>query len=209
LQVVAYLARLLHEHPLTTHYDVIGLLPRNQTIYSFVGPDDPNNRNALAQIHEQTPGFIFYVAKMKLLEPELSVFLNRNYIYLGHGIWGLSLPLQSLAPVQLKGHSQFFRLSDILGQIDLYGVRPGQEYYLYRTQYGDVAQQHLFQIVDNQFRPLSQKPFLISSSIENPQSKYLQLEGSLAVWHISSLDSIHNYPQALDIQNLFAYDTEF
>ncbi len=83
----------------TNHYDVIGILPRNNSIYKFAGPGQAYQIRVVGEyIDEIKPNFIFYVRKAALLEPKLSEILNKSYADLGYGIFGRGVRIFSKPP---------------------------------------------------------------------------------------------------------------
>ncbi len=82
------LEKYLEKYPEAKHYDVIGLLPRRNMIYKFVGPGQSyQNRQVVKYIGDTKPDFIFYVRKLSLLEPKLSKILSTHYVELLGGVY--------------------------------------------------------------------------------------------------------------------------
>lgn len=85
-ELISVLTDYLRSFPNSTFYDVIGLLPRRNTIYKFAGPGQEAQNRFIAQfIIENKPDFIFYVRKASFLEPDLSKFLAGEYADIGSG----------------------------------------------------------------------------------------------------------------------------
>lgn len=88
------LERYLASYPKATHYDVVGLLPKNNQIYKFLGPgQDWKNQKVFDFLTERKPDFIIYVRKMLLIDSFMSRFLRENYVHLGRGVYGRALAL--------------------------------------------------------------------------------------------------------------------
>lgn len=81
-------SKYLEQFPEATFYDVIGILPRRNKIYKFVGPgQDFENRKVVKELRKIEPDFILYIAKLSLMEPLISRFLAEEYADLNYGIY--------------------------------------------------------------------------------------------------------------------------
>jgi hypothetical protein len=69
-------------------FDVIGLLPKSNTYYYFIGPGEVSRREAIfSSISKEPPDIYLYTYKNNFFEPMLSSFLNQNYFELSPGVW--------------------------------------------------------------------------------------------------------------------------
>lgn len=76
------------KNPQLTIYDVIGLLPKNNSFYAFVGPGDVTYREQIfGFIAQQKPDIYLYTLKNIFFEPELNSFLQKNYFEESPGVW--------------------------------------------------------------------------------------------------------------------------
>lgn len=88
LQVMEYLNSMLADYPAATYFDGINMLPLRPNLRSFVGPGQPlGNAAAMGKLKKELPDFVFYTARLYYLEPELTLFLEVNYVDLGAGIF--------------------------------------------------------------------------------------------------------------------------
>ncbi len=99
---VRYLEDYIKASGNPTYYDVIGTLPKQNSIYAFVGPGETASLFWVKhKLVKQSPSLIFYSSKMNFLEPFLTArFLNFS-APLGHGVFGYSPIYQKTSDTEL------------------------------------------------------------------------------------------------------------
>lgn len=76
------------QHPHLSIYDIIGLLPRKNNIFLFVGPSEVSRKNSIIEhIRHLDPDIILFVYKFIFLEPEIKDFLTANRIPIEPHVW--------------------------------------------------------------------------------------------------------------------------
>ena len=82
------------EHKTRNYYDAFGVLPRRKFVAGFIGPEDTNRKvERLEKVLQENPELFLYTGKVALQKNYLRPFLLKNYIQLGHSIWGVSHPV--------------------------------------------------------------------------------------------------------------------
>lgn len=82
------LDRYTEEHPHLRIYDVIGLLPRKNKIYAYIGPGLEQEKNSvLERIQAQNPDVILLTNKAKYLQPLLRDWLKTRAYGISDGIY--------------------------------------------------------------------------------------------------------------------------
>lgn len=78
----------LTKYPNTLYYDIIGLLPRKNKIFLFVGPSEvAQKRNIINQIQKINPDLIVMTFKFVYLEPEIQEYLTQNKVPIEQNVW--------------------------------------------------------------------------------------------------------------------------
>lgn len=86
--VIAELEDFKHKNPQTSLYDVIGLLPLNNSYFYFIGPGEVSRREPILSALKKTPPDIYlYTLKNIFFEPELKGFLEAQYWQAQSGVW--------------------------------------------------------------------------------------------------------------------------
>jgi len=87
-EAVAELEAFQKKHPKTKIYDVIGLLPRKNTIFAFVGPGEVARKNEiLNQILQADPDVIIQTYKTIYLDPDFFRFLIESRVPIEPNVW--------------------------------------------------------------------------------------------------------------------------
>ncbi|CAN5587390.1 hypothetical protein BH10BDE1_BH10BDE1_32480 [soil metagenome] len=71
-----------------SYWDAIGLFPTRNQIFHYPSPGDRINGELLNFVAISQPSLILRTSKMELLEPQLLLWLQRNYISLSSQIYG-------------------------------------------------------------------------------------------------------------------------
>ncbi len=91
LYFVSQLQNYKQKNSTVTIYDVIGLLPKNNTYSIFIGPGDVSQRSQIFSLIEtQRPDIYLYTFKNVFFEPEVKIFLEGNYFQYSPGVWVLA-----------------------------------------------------------------------------------------------------------------------
>ncbi len=98
------------KNPALSIYDPVGVLPFTDAYNWFLGPAQRSNDIILQLIQFKKVDVLFYVSKLEILEPALSVFLRLNYVHDGTGLFLRKVDVprdafenQSLGMPRLKG----------------------------------------------------------------------------------------------------------
>ncbi len=76
------------KHPGTTYYDTIGILPRKNTIFLFVGPGEESRKQTIIQdLHREDPTVILYTFKFNYLEPDIRHYLLKHRVQVSTNVW--------------------------------------------------------------------------------------------------------------------------
>ncbi len=87
-RVIAQLEDYKKKHPEISIYDVVGLLPLNNSFYYFMGPGEVSRREPiLAALKNNPPDIYLYTLKNVFFEPNLTSFLEAEYWQYQPGIW--------------------------------------------------------------------------------------------------------------------------
>ncbi len=107
---------LIKKVPQATYFDGLGILPRQNLVYSYLGPDDPVTiQGAQQAVLWKKPSFIFRNSRSYLMEPILAIQLEKDYIEIRKGVF-----------VRKEFKTQF--------DIDLSGM-PLQNYFSFEARY--------------------------------------------------------------------------
>lgn len=80
--------KYVQKHPQTTYYDTIGILPRKNTLFLFVGPGEVSRKKQIiADLHAANPTFILYTFKFNYLEPDIRHYLLANRVQPTPNVW--------------------------------------------------------------------------------------------------------------------------
>lgn len=91
LLFVSNLQDYKQQNPSVKVYDIIGLLPKNNTYSLFIGPGDVSRRAQIfSYVTTQKPDTYLYTFKNIFFEPELKQFLEKNYFQWSPGVWLLA-----------------------------------------------------------------------------------------------------------------------
>lgn len=75
-------------NPSVSVYDIIGLLPQDNTYYLFIGPGEvTRSREILAALRAQPPDIYLYTYKNIFFNHDLEMFLKNNYLEYSPGVW--------------------------------------------------------------------------------------------------------------------------
>lgn len=86
--VIAELESFKKKNPQKSIYDVIGLLPLNNSYYFFMGPGEVSRRHLiLSEIKKTPPDIYLYTLKNVFFEPELTSYLESSYWQSQPGVW--------------------------------------------------------------------------------------------------------------------------
>jgi hypothetical protein len=136
-------------------YDVIGLLPRKNNMFIFVGPSEENEKqNLVDSIKAQDPDVFIYTYKAKDLEPQLGFYLTSTRIPVEKDVWtkGRKISLQE-TPELFQTTKKF---SD-----GLYWVLPvPPEKYLYDLRQGKMINGWILRL-DQNYVPTKKTPAFI------------------------------------------------
>jgi hypothetical protein len=135
LQFISELEKYKLKNPDITIYDVIGLLPKNNSHYFFVGPGEVSRRELIfAQLIQQSPDLYIYTFKNNYFEPALSSFLNQNYFQYLPGVWiksinyNLSEDTKAIEQViKLKNIKYWLIVAPKTNSVHIYESTSGQE----------------------------------------------------------------------------------
>lgn len=88
LIVVSEIDDFLSKNSQLKIYDIIGLTPRKNKIYSFVGPSEISKKlELIEEMKAQQPDLILLVYKFTLLEPQIKNYLIQHMFPIGPGVW--------------------------------------------------------------------------------------------------------------------------
>lgn len=105
LSTIADFEEYLAKYPDATHYDVIGILPRKNSIYAFLGPgQDEQNKKIAKKMYEWKPDIFLHVEKAIYIENGIFSLLNREYVSFQNGAWARALVIRprDLSAQELK-----------------------------------------------------------------------------------------------------------
>jgi hypothetical protein len=81
------LKRFLRDSHNARHWDAIGLFPKSNQIFHYPSPGDSRNQDLLGFVETNRPAIVIRTSKMNLLEPNLFMWLQKNYVLLDHEIY--------------------------------------------------------------------------------------------------------------------------
>lgn len=107
LQFISDLQSYKKQNPTTKIYDIIGLLPKMNDYFLFVGPGEVTHRQWIIKTLEMNkPQIYLYTFKNVFLEPDIKNFLDKNYLEIQPGVWILSRPIQITTTENLSLHQK-------------------------------------------------------------------------------------------------------
>lgn len=77
----------LQTNPSISYFDGTGLLPLNNQYPYYFGPNEIHNKQWFNLLKSIEPDVILYTPRITIIEPELGVWLRKNYYHHGNGIW--------------------------------------------------------------------------------------------------------------------------
>lgn len=87
-KVIAEIEEYKTKHPAVSFYDVVGLLPLNNSYYFFMGPGEVSRRQPiLSALKSNPPDIYLYTLKNVFFEPDLKAFLEAEYWQSQPGVW--------------------------------------------------------------------------------------------------------------------------
>ena len=87
-EFISQLQTYKKNNPAVSVYDIIGLLPQDNTYYLFIGPGEVSrNREILSAIQSNPPDIYLYTFKNIFFNDQLQIFLRQNYIEHSPGVW--------------------------------------------------------------------------------------------------------------------------
>lgn len=90
-------------NPAVTIYDIIGLLPQDNTYYLFIGPGEvTRSHEILSTIQKNPPDIYLYTYKNVFFNDDLRLFLNHHYLEYSPGVW---LKAQHMRADQKHSHN--------------------------------------------------------------------------------------------------------
>ncbi len=105
LRVIKQLSGILQAHPGAQYFDSTGALPTQPSLLWYMGPNDQGSvRNAMKNLRKTPPEFIFRTPHLSYADPDMAVFLFRNYDEVSHHIWVRNDFVKSLDRDRLPTH---------------------------------------------------------------------------------------------------------
>lgn len=87
-ELIADLEDYIQRNPRIDIYDVIGLLPRKNKIFAFIGPSEVARKTAVIdKIKQYAPHVILETFKTSLLDPQMRHFLVNEFVPLEPNVW--------------------------------------------------------------------------------------------------------------------------
>jgi hypothetical protein len=87
-EFISQLQTYKKNNPAVSVYDIIGLLPQDNTYYLFTGPGEvARSREIESFIHANPPDIYLYTYKNIFFTDELRTFLQENYLEHSPGVW--------------------------------------------------------------------------------------------------------------------------
>jgi hypothetical protein len=87
-EFISHLQDYKRENPTVSIYDIIGLLPQDNTYYLFIGPGEVDrNRDILDAIQSDPPDIYLYTYKNVFFNETLQTFLQQKYFEYSPGVW--------------------------------------------------------------------------------------------------------------------------
>jgi hypothetical protein len=88
IQAIQRLEDVYKQVPNSSYFDSTGLLPRENGLLWFLGPNDPDSRRTtLQQLKQKKPTFIFFTSKLNIAQPEILVLLLKDYEEIQPDLW--------------------------------------------------------------------------------------------------------------------------
>lgn len=76
------------KNPKASYYDTIGILPRKNTIFLFVGPGEVSRKKQIiADLDAANPTLIIYTFKFNYLEPDIRYYLESHRVEVTPRVW--------------------------------------------------------------------------------------------------------------------------
>jgi hypothetical protein len=153
--VIAQLDTYVKKYNHPKIYDVIGLLPRKNDMFVFVGPSEESEKQHLIDsIKAQDPDIIIYTFKATDLEPQLSSYLSTMRIPVEKDVWTKGRKISLQATPELFQTTK--RFAD-----GLYWVLPApSEKYIYDLQRGKMINAWILRL-DKYYVPTQKSPAFI------------------------------------------------
>ena len=130
-------------------YDVIGLIPRSNFIWHFLGPhQERSNSFVLETLQRERPDVIFAVARITHGGPRLADYIEANYIPIGGGVWAQAInaiiadkpELEQLLQNIKSSHPQLTNTSEVvLAYIIDADKSPGKLSSLEKIRWSDLS----------------------------------------------------------------------
>lgn len=106
----------MQKHPSTRYYDTIGILPRKNTVFLFIGPGEVSRKKKIiADLDTINPDVILYTFKFNYLEPDIHYYLEKHrfeqtpYVWVsGESFSRAEHPKMFERPIMLR--NQLYRL---------------------------------------------------------------------------------------------------
>ena len=87
-EFISQLQTYKKENPAVSVYDIIGLLPQDNTYYLFIGPGEvTRSRDILASLRAKPPDIYLYTYKNIFFNDELQTFLKKKYLEYSPGVF--------------------------------------------------------------------------------------------------------------------------
>ncbi len=95
-EFISQLQTYKKKNPAVSIYDIVGLLPQDNTYYLFIGPGEVSrNRDILSRIQANPPDIYLYTYKNIFFTEDLQSFLQYNYLEYSPGVWLKAQHLQT------------------------------------------------------------------------------------------------------------------
>ncbi len=103
LEKISQLEELMNQVPAANYFDGIGVLPRQNVIYAYLGPNDGVAVSGAIEILKSNDiNFIFRNSRSYMMEPNLSMRLEKNYIEIRRGVF-VEEKFKNKFTIDLKG----------------------------------------------------------------------------------------------------------
>ncbi len=87
-EFISQLQTYKKKNPAVSIYDIVGLLPQDNTYYLFIGPGEVSrSRDILSRVQENPPDIYLYTYKNIFFTEDLQSFLQNNYLQYSPGVW--------------------------------------------------------------------------------------------------------------------------
>jgi len=109
LQAISILDLYSQHHPELKIWDVVGLLPRKNKVFIFLGPSEVAQKTKIIRhILEEDPDMIVLIYKFRYLEPEFPPILQKHWVPIAKDVWAkgrfispLTQPLDYVNPIKI------------------------------------------------------------------------------------------------------------